>query len=134
MEPKNLIIHAQTLNRDVTLLENEIQSIIYLKIAMVNNINSSYKSDDNNLNFIVNSYYDALECIEMDTVNQFLNVVENIRKNEKIRTGISFVEMIFYLKFVQIDLNSISNVNEKYLNEILINFNYLKSFILRFYI
>jgi hypothetical protein len=69
MEPKNLIIHAQTLNRDVTLLENEIQSIIYLKIAMVNNINSSYKSDDNNLNFIVNSYYDALECIEMDTVN-----------------------------------------------------------------
>ena len=40
----------------------------YINKELVNEINMPYQNNNNSLNKIVNSYYDALESIELDTV------------------------------------------------------------------
>lgn len=64
MKSENLISKAKDLNKEAVQIEDSL-------IKLVEEINQPFKDSNEDISKILNSYYDALEFIEMDTVNNF---------------------------------------------------------------
>ena len=64
IKSENLISKAKDLNKEAIQIEDSL-------IKLVEEINQPFKDSNEDISKILNSYYDALEFIEMDTVNIF---------------------------------------------------------------